>query len=56
MGGVTMGNNINGVGGQTTMMSEVERLKKERDDLINEGYYTPDDPLIMELDRQIRVK
>jgi hypothetical protein len=37
-----------------TMTSEVDRLMKEREDLLKTGCYTPDDPLIIELDRQIR--
>lgn len=37
-------------------MNEADRLIKERDDLLRSGCYTQDDPLIMELDRQIRVK
>ena len=40
------------LGGATT--SEFERLKREREDLLRSGCYTPDDPLILELDRQIR--
>ena len=40
--------------GQT--MSDADRLIKERDDLLRSGCYIPDDPLIMELERQIRVK
>ena len=42
--------------GQSTMQGEVERLMREKDDLLRSGCYTPDDLLIMELDRQIRVK
>ena len=34
--------------------SEVERLMREREELIRSGAYTNDDPLIQELDRQIR--
>lgn len=34
-----------------TMNSEVERIIRERDDLLKTGCYTSDDPLIMELDR-----
>ena len=45
-----------GVTGQTTIGSEVDRLIRERDDLLRSGCYTQDDPLIIELDRQIRVK
>ena len=41
-----------GAGG--TLNSEMDRLKREREDLLRSGCYTPDDPLIMELDRQIR--
>lgn len=37
-----------------TTMSEADRLMKEREDLLRSGCYTTDDPLIMELDRQIR--
>jgi hypothetical protein len=32
-------------------MSEVDRLVKERDDLLRSGCYTTSDPLIMELER-----
>jgi hypothetical protein len=35
---------------------ELERLNRERQELLNTGCYTPDDPLIQELDRQIRLK
>lgn len=45
-----------GVPSGITMTSEVDRLMREREDLLRSGCYTPDDPLIMELDRQIRVK
>lgn len=34
--------------------SEIERLMREREDLMRSGGYTIDDPLIQELDRQIR--
>lgn len=34
--------------------TELERLLKEREDLVRTGCYTTDDPLIQELDRQIR--
>lgn len=34
-----------------TMNTEVERLTREKDDLLRSGCYTTDDPLIMELDR-----
>lgn len=34
--------------------SDLDRLIRERDDLMKLGCYTPDDPLIIELDRQIR--
>ena len=34
--------------------SELDRLMKEREDLVRTGCYTQDDPLIQELDRQIR--
>jgi hypothetical protein len=40
--------------GGISMTSEVERLMRERDDLLKTGCYTHDDPLIIELDRQIR--
>lgn len=33
---------------------EWERLMKERSELLESGCYTHDDPLIMELDRQIQ--
>lgn len=36
------------------MTSEIDRLVRERDDLLVTGCYTKDDPLIIELDRQIR--
>lgn len=53
MGMISMG----GAGvGTTTMGSEIDRLVREKEDLMRCGLYTPDDPLIMELDRQIRVK
>lgn len=42
-----MGNGNNGI----SMSSEIDRLAKERDDLLKTGCYTPDDPLIRELDR-----
>jgi len=32
-------------------MSDVDRLIKEKEDLLRSGCYTTDDPLIMELDR-----
>lgn len=45
-----------GFTGNQTMQSDVDRLQREREDLLRSGCYTPDDPLIMELDRQIKVK
>lgn len=38
----------------TTSTTEIQRLLKEREDLMQTGCYTQDDPLIKELDRQIR--
>jgi len=43
-----------GAGVGITMNSEADRLVKERDELLKTGCYIPDDPLIIELDRQIR--
>ena len=37
-----------------TGSSEVDRLFREKEDLLKTGAYTSDDPLIMELDRQIK--
>lgn len=37
-----------------TSTTEIQRLLKEREDLMHTGCYTQDDPLIQELDRQIR--
>jgi hypothetical protein len=35
----------------TNGSDELDRLIRERDDLLQTGSYTPDDPLIQELDR-----
>ena len=32
---------------------DLERLKRERAELLDAGCYSPDDPLILEMDRQI---
>ena len=34
--------------------AEIDRLLKEKNDLMGTGCYTNDDPLIIEIDRQIR--
>lgn len=48
----TMGmiSNTGGGLGTTTISSEIDRLVREKEDLLRNGY-TPDDPLIMEYDR-----
>jgi hypothetical protein len=38
-------------GAGITMTSEVDRLMREKEDLLRSGCYTQDDPLIIELDR-----
>ena len=40
--------------GGISMSSEIDRLVRERDDLLVSGCYNKDDPLIIELNRQIR--
>ena len=36
------------------MGTDIDRIIKERDELLGTGCYTPDDPMIIELERQIR--
>lgn len=40
--------------GGISMTSEAERLMREKGELMKAGFYTPDDPLMLDFDRQIR--
>ena len=49
-GGFTRPGNNNGAG----VACEWDRLMREREELLESGTYTADDPLILEIDRQIK--